>query len=210
MTCLISVGRSGKYCCLEAPQTKGELQHLDLNSGALIFKAANLPPTPLLVRVGKEWVDSGLIVGESACTVVCKPGCYRLAIDCSDYEGIEAPETGATELCYEYDKQFDKVAYALEQAAVADDTTTQAMLDCLAELKLLTAANNDAMALAEILAGQQELLESLQELCDKLLNSQAADAEQSAAQLACLEDIKSLLETIQSNQRVSLGQVCYQ
>lgn len=206
MTCLISVTRSGKYCCIEAPQTGDELRHIDLNEGALVFKQANLPETVLLCKVDKEWVDSGITVGgDSPCTVVCKPGAYKLDIACSDYNGMEAPDTDPVELCFEVDKNFDKLAYFMEQAS--QSTATEAILDCLAELKLLTAANNDAVALATIISQLQELCEKLlsqaeqtQAICDKLeavidqLNSLCEKiAQGNEDQLTCLEEIKQLL-----------------
>ena len=100
-----------------------------------------------------------------------------------------------------------------------------AVLECLAELKLLVAANNDAVALAEILLALQavcdkllaqadqnaELIAELQALCDKILETNAAlealceKIEQgNAEQLACLEDIKLELAAIIAE----LGLVC--
>ena len=214
MTCLISVGKSGKYCCVEAPHTGGELQHMDLNKGALIIKSANLPETPLLVKVGKEWTPSDYVVGgDSPCTVVCMPGCYRVDIDCSDYQG-DAPLEGAVSLCIEIDKHFDCVAHALQELGAGDEEQNAAILACLAELKLLTAANNDAVALAEIIG-------ELQALCDKLLDQSGQMDEVLASlkalcekiekgnqeQLDCLVAIKDLL---QEKQLIPLNQVCYQ
>lgn len=208
MSCLISVAKSGKYCCLEARNSEDELRHIDLNYGAIIFKHANLPETVLLCQVDNEWVDSGITVGGDApCTVVCKPGCYKLDISCADYAGIMAPEDAPVELCYEVDKSFDKLAHFMSQATEADTAATDAILDCLAELKLLTAANNDAVALAEIISQLQALCEKLleqadqtQAICDKLeqaLEQLTALCEKietgNEEQLTCLQDIKKLL-----------------
>lgn len=67
----------------------------------------------------------------------------------------------------------------------AETVNNEAVLACLAELKLLTAANNDAVALAEILT-------SLQAVCDKLL----AQAEQNDVVIAALESLcEKLLAT---------------
>lgn len=83
----------------------------------------------------------------------------------------------------------------------------EAILECLAELKLLTAANNDATALAMLIEQMEAVCDKLlaanalaettntelMALCQKLLDSAEADAEQSAEQLACLVEIKEQL-----------------
>lgn len=93
----------------------------------------------------------------------------------------------------------------------------EAILACLAELKLLTAANNDALALAEILTSLQavcdklleqadqnaEIITALEALCEKILATNESlallcekiEAGQ-ADELACLEDIKLALADI--------------
>ena len=99
----------------------------------------------------------------------------------------------------------------------AEEANNEAVLECLAELKLLTAANNDALALAEILASLQavcdkllaqadqntEILTALEALCDKLLTTNESLAELcekiesgQEAELACLEEIKAALEQV--------------
>lgn len=200
--CLIQVNSQGKYCCLAAPRTDGELQYITLSEGALIFKSANLPETVLECLVKDEWVDSGITVGgDEPCTVVCKPACYRLAIDCADYEGIEAPEEGAVELCYDLDRDFDKAAYFMEQLAENSGDTDANILACLQELKLLVAANNDAVAIATIIndlqtliEGQGDVLTELQALCDKLLLNNEDNTASLEVLTALCEKLEKLIE----------------
>ncbi len=75
-----------------------------------------------------------------------------------------------------------------------------AILECLAELKLLSAANNDAVALAQIISQMEALvkssndqIDSLKGLCDKLLKQIEQDAQSGAEKLDALKNIKDLL-----------------
>ena len=109
--------------------------------------------------------------------------------------------------------QLEKICELVELETV----NNEAVLECLAELKLLTAANNDALALAEILTSLQavcdkllaqadqndDVIGALQDLCDKILSTNGSlealcekIEEGNAEQLACLKDIKSELAAI--------------
>lgn len=188
--CQIRVTASGKYCC--------EVHDLTVPAGQVgSIKYANLPSIPIFLEVTKDnWIpaDPPFIEGSGTLDLLV-PGDYRFEYDCSGIDCTEAPEEGAIGLCYdacpvEYDEQVLKCFRELKATLASDGEETQAVLDamlaCLAELKLLTIANNDAAALAELIA-------QMQAVCDKLLAAADADAEAAAAQLSCLEDIKDLL-----------------
>lgn len=85
--------------------------------------------------------------------------------------------------------------------------TDAAILACLAELKILTAANNDATALAMLVSQMEEICEKLlssntlseqtnaelMALCQKMLDQITQDQANSDRDFACFEDIKNLL-----------------
>lgn len=100
MPCLIRCDKCGDYCC--------ENRLLTVNNDPLIIKAANLPPTPILCLVDKEWAPTGQVIGgDVSCVVLRKPGCYKICIDCTQYVG-PAPGPGQnTELCYECVPGYD-------------------------------------------------------------------------------------------------------
>lgn len=115
MPCLINCTKKGQYCCDAGKD--GKLAGFTVNNDPLILKAANLPPTPILCQVDKEWAPTGMTIGgDVTCVVIRKPGCYKVDIDCADYEG-DAPQPGATELCYTCDPSFDSMAALAEAIA---------------------------------------------------------------------------------------------
>lgn len=206
-SCLIEVGKSGNYCCMEAPGTDDDILHLDLDKGALIIKAANLPVTPILCQVGKEWVDSGeTIGGDVNCTVLCKPGRYKFDLSCSDYLGVFADLEAPTELCYECDPDFDKAAWALVNAADVSTTNIEILQSLCDKLEVLISISNDATALASILLAIQALCDKIltlteqqSEVCDKLLaiGDQLTElCEKLEAGFECLEVIKADIKLV--------------
>ena len=193
--CEIYVNDDGIYCC--------NIDGFRVKPGCFMqIKSANLPPTPILMEVDTgTYVPSGIVTADP-CTTIFKPGDYALDFDCATIHGTVAPLEGAISLCFEclcpkdassiLSMQLDALLEATSTA-----TTDPAVLDCLAELKLLVAANNDATALATLIADLQavcdkllangdtqvDILGSLQALCDKF-------EESNAAILECLEALK--------------------
>lgn len=129
--------RKGKYC-VECG-SDGNVRGFTVNNDPVIIRAANLPPTPLMVQVDKEYVAEGSVLGgDVTCLVICKPGCYRFEIPCDAYVG-EAPSPGATELCYECDPAYGKLGALADAIAGGGDAPpvvvdVSAIVDKLCEI----------------------------------------------------------------------------
>lgn len=111
MSKIIWCDKCGEYCCDDSGFT--------VNNDPLILRAANLPPTNVLMVVDKEEVPSGYVIGGDVnCVVIRKPGCYRLDIDCQEYVGPAPPLGGITEVVYSCEPNYDNLTELLDRSAL--------------------------------------------------------------------------------------------
>lgn len=170
----------------------------------LVFPDNNTDNTP---------VATDIVVAEGT-TVVFEPGRYTLDFDCAALEGTDVDLAAPITITCEKAPQIDAQFAALLAAITSGNADTA---ECLDQLKVLVAANNDAVALAEILTklkafcdkqeklldANSEQLNAIKALCDKMLESIAAtDAvvaqlqAGSKEQIACLKEMKTALDTL--------------
>jgi DNA repair exonuclease SbcCD ATPase subunit len=158
----------------------------------------NLPLTTLEKNVAEEtWMSASPaeIEGDGLLHLTA-PGTYRFNIDCDAIKATAVPadEEEYIVLCYEGIKVSDWGQLISQQLEALCEKIEEpkAIMECLAELKLLTAANNNLVALAG-------LMDQLKELCDKLLKQ----AEQNDGIIESLENLAS--ELIELCEKVASG-----